>query len=410
MTLAAPAPVATAVVPAPVVPPAPLRRAERSLAPDIARGAMLLLIAIANVGIHRWGYPVDADLTETGLSVTDRVALFAEQWLVADRSRPMFAILYGFGIAMMASRMAARGVDPRGVRRVLRRRSLWLIAFGVVHAALLFLGDILAPYGATGLIALALVHRSDRVLRRWFWVSLVLFEGLMLAVTASPLAELFAMGDDTGTMPGSTYLEQLGLGLSASVFAILASTLTLGFLAPVLLGFWLHRRGWLEHPEQHVPALRRLLLVAVVVNLVANLPHALGAAQVWRPEGWVEALTWELHSLSGLLMGFGYICGFALLAVRWRERGRTGVPRLLAAVGERSLTAYLLQSVIMAPVLEMWGLGLGEHLSTAGAYAFAIGTWLVILGLMVLLDRAGRRGPFEVLLRRLTYGRPARAA
>ena len=34
---------------------AAIPRSERSLAPDIARGAMLLFIALANVGMHLWG-------------------------------------------------------------------------------------------------------------------------------------------------------------------------------------------------------------------------------------------------------------------------------------------------------------------------------------------------------------------
>ncbi|MBX9245355.1 DUF418 domain-containing protein [Actinotalea ferrariae] len=388
----------------PPVPP-PVSRAERSLAPDIGRGAMLLLIAIANVGLHRYGYPVDENLGETGMSTVDRAALFVESWFVADRARPMFAILYGFGIAMMAWRMAGRGVDQAGIRRALRRRSGWLIAFGVVHAVLLFLGDILAAYGATGLIALVLVNKSDRSLRRWFWVSLVIWEVLALVLVLSPIADLFTAGEaGVNTAPGTTYLEQLALGAGAAVISVLAS-FVLGFIAPVVVGFWLHRRGWLQHPEQHVAGLRKVLLVAVVVNVVANLPFALQMAQVIELDGALGAAAWTLHSTSGLLMGAGYICGFALLAVRWRERGRTGVPRLLAAVGERSLTAYLAQSLIMAPVLSMWGLGLGDDLGTAASYAFAIGTWLVILVAMVLLDRAGRRGPFETLLRRLTYGR-----
>jgi uncharacterized membrane protein YeiB len=42
------------------------------------------------------------------------------------------------------------------------------------------------------------------------------------------------------------------------------------------------------------------------------------------------------------------------------------------------------------------------------AYGFAFGTWLLTVAVAVALDKAGKRGPFEVLLRRLTYG-PKRA-
>src|SRR5690606_28252733 len=110
-------------------------------------------IALANVAFHYFGRDVDAYGHLADAGTLDRAALFVQELLVAERSRPMFAILYGFGIAVMASRMAGRGIDVRGARSVLLRRSWWLIALGLLHASLLFLGDILTAYGATGLLA-----------------------------------------------------------------------------------------------------------------------------------------------------------------------------------------------------------------------------------------------------------------
>ena len=83
-----------------------------------------------------------------------------------------------------------------------------------------------------------------------------------------------------------------------------------------------------------------------------------------------------------------------------------GLPGALAAVGERSLTCYLLQSVMLAPLLAPWGLALGDGLGTAAAYGIALSVWLVTVLVAVALGSTGRRGPLEVLLRRLTYGRP----
>jgi uncharacterized protein len=63
----------------------------------------------------------------------------------------------------------------------------------------------------------------------------------------------------------------------------------------------------------------------------------------------------------------------------------------------------------MAPLLAAWGLGLGDGLGYAGAFAVATAAWAVTLLGAVALDRAGRRGPFDALLRLLTYGRGHRA-
>ena len=75
----------------PPAPPRSITKGERSLAPDIARGGMLLFIALANVPIHMWGMGIDQYNHFTGQSSADHIALFIEQLVIAERSRPMFA-------------------------------------------------------------------------------------------------------------------------------------------------------------------------------------------------------------------------------------------------------------------------------------------------------------------------------
>jgi uncharacterized protein len=381
--------------------PAPMTKAERSLAPDIARGGMLLFIALANVPIHLWGMDTDRYNHNTGQSTADYIALFIEQLVIAERSRPMFAILYGFGIAVMASRMFARGMEPKGVRKVLRRRSWWLIAFGFLHATFLFFGDILAPYGVTGLIALFFVHLSNRALKKWFIGS-----SIYLVLIGLPLlAYLFSGGNAPpamGDLP--PYAQQVIMGASGSITLMLVSVFLGMFLPLVAAGMMLQRSGWIDHPEEHLPQLKKVFVTGMVVNVLSSLPYALVSLSAWEPSTPLFVGSIYLTLLGGMYAGLGYICGFALLAHRLRGFGRRGVPGALAAVGERSLTSYLLQSIIMAPLLTAWGFGLGEDMGYLAAFGVAFGTWLVTIGVAVLLDRAGKRGPFEVLLRRLTYG------
>jgi uncharacterized protein len=379
-----------------VVAPAPIPPAERSLAPDIARGLLLMFIAIANiVGFH---LGIHNEVSEP--SFLDRVVAGIEGLFVRDRSRPMFAILFGFGVAMMASRLAARGLGVAAVRRILRRRSLWLILLGVVHAVFLWHGDILGSYGATCLIALMLVHRDDHVLRRWFWGSAA------LQLVGAFLLYYFLVSDGDGGGAPNQRMAYSGFmieGLMVETIFIMLSLVFLLFLALVIVGFWLFRSGWLMRPEDHLPSLRRAFWVAMAVNVVVSVPAALLDTEVWRPGHLVTTLVHTFCMTAGGIGGFGYICGFALLAVRWKDRGRTGLPGVLAAVGERSLTAYLSQSVVFFTVVTGFGLGMASHLGTAGDAAVAIAGWGVIAVGMAALARLGLRGPFEVLLRRLTY-------
>jgi uncharacterized protein len=385
-------------------PPTPIAKSERSLAPDIARGFMLLFIALANVPVHLWGMRLDAYGHNTGQSAADHIAYFVEQLFIAERSRPMFAVLYGFGIAVMATRMFARGTDVKGVRKVLRRRSWWLLAFGFLHSTFLFYGDILAPYGAMGLLALFFVHLSDKSLKRWLWGSIA----YVVLVGNVIMAYFFTTNGQPPEIDLPPYLAQLAFGAIASPTNAVGIMLTGSFVPLIIAGMMLHRSGWIEHPEAHLPQLKKAFLSGMLVNVLTSLPVALIALGAWEPSKGMWAAAIYLTLLGGLYAGLGYICGFALLAHKLRGYGRRGIPGALAAVGERSLTSYLLQSFIMAPLLTAWGFGLGEDLGYLGAFGVAFGTWLATVAVAVALDKAGKRGPFEVLLRRLTYG-PKRA-
>jgi len=387
-------------------PPTPITKAERSLAPDIARGGMLLFIALANVPLHLWGMGFDKYGHNTGQSGADHIAHFIEQLVIADRSRPMFAILYGFGMAVMASRMFARGVEAKGVRKILRRRSLWLIVFGVVHATFLFFGDILAPYGATGLIALFFVHLSTPALKKW----LLGTTAFVLLVTTPAFALLYTSEGGGSPAPENLppYVAQLVTGPVISLVGMVFMVVLGAFVPLLLVGILLQRADWLNHPEEHLPQLKRVFLSGMAVNVASSLPVALVALGAWHPPHVVFTVVTGLSIAGGMYAGLGYICGFALLAHKLRGYGRRGVPGALAAVGERSLTSYLLQSVIMAPLLTPWGFGFGEDLGYLGAFTVAFSAWLITVAVAVALDKAGKRGPFEVLLRRLTYG-PKRA-
>jgi uncharacterized membrane protein YeiB len=60
--------------------------------------------------------------------------------------------------------------------------------------------------------------------------------------------------------------------------------------------------------------------------------------------------------------------------------------------------------LVFVALLASYGGGLGDDLGVAQITGAALLTWLGTVLLALGLDRAGLRGPFEVLLRRLTYG------
>ena len=123
---------------------APTSLTRRLLAPDLARGAMLLFIAVANAPWYLWGVDkrVIASHPADG-SPADLVAQTIAIIPIDGRSYPMFAFLFGYGIVQLYRRQEQAGVSHADARRLLRRRHLWMIAFGFVHALLLWYGDII---------------------------------------------------------------------------------------------------------------------------------------------------------------------------------------------------------------------------------------------------------------------------
>lgn len=406
-------------------PRAPVRADERALAPDLARGVMLLLIAVANTPFYLWGresgtlnvHPADGSLAD---QVTQTLIITG----VDGRVYPMFAFLFGYGMVQLLLRQEAAGVTRESALALLRRRNLWLIVFGLVHALLLWIGDILGAYGLAGLVLASLfLRRSDRTLLTWAGLG----AGLLAAFSA--LAVVGAIGTAVIDPPATSTPAQQGPDVTQTItdtinepdpiaaalgrlavwpFIVFAQgLLTLVVPVAILLGFWAARLRILEEPRRHVTLLLWVSIGGIAIGWLGGLPNALhhvGVLAVPDAASWVFSATQPTTGLAG---GIGYAALFGVLCCRLRERARYGFAvSAVAAVGKRSLSCYLAQSVLCAPVLAAWGLGLGAVLGSAQMAGYAVATWLATVLGCVLLERAGRRGPAEVLLRRLSYRRP----
>jgi uncharacterized membrane protein YeiB len=319
--------------------------------------------------------------------------------LVDGRAYPMFAALFGYGIVQLLHRQSAAGRDAAGVRRLVRRRGWWMVLFGFVHALLLFSGDIIGAYGLLAVVlAGVVVGARDRtlvVVAGAMSVPLLLF-GFLQGV---PLPE----GTTSFLYSMATTNVLLAAAFRVGEWVVLTLLLALFTLVPpMLVGAWAARRRLLDDPEQHRTLLVRAAVTGLAVAVAGGLPMALMAAEVWgEPSIPAQLVAGMLHAVSGLAGGIGYASLAGLVALRAR---RGPVVTALAACGQRSMTCYLLQSVAFVAVLAAYGGGLGDDLGIAQTAVFATLTWAVIVGVAEVMRRRGYRGPFEVLLRRLTYG------
>lgn len=377
----------------------PASREQRLLAPDLARGVMLLLIAMAYASIYiGGGFGSDAG----DQPWWDRVAVGASTLLLDNRAFPMFAILFGYGLAWSVRRRRARGVGQRDIRRGLRRRAWLLLLIGALHAVLVYPGEILTSYGLALLVTGWLLFRSGKAL----WVAAGV-TGLFYLVTVPVTMLLFAWGGEMGdvsavpgyTSPGDWASRLAGVPVSPLYLAVAYPLFVL-----VVLGYLAGRAKLVEEPGRHRRTLTVLAAAGIGGSVLGAVPAALvftGLLDVsWQVEGAVMAV----QTLTGVAGGAGYVALFALFSDRLAGLWRAGTGAV-AAIGKRSLTFYLLNSVLVALVLhpDLIGLATGP----LGALGVAFAAWLVSLALAVFLERAGCAGPMEKLMRRGVYGRPA---
>ncbi|WP_143173413.1 DUF418 domain-containing protein [Nocardiopsis flavescens] len=375
---------------------APTPAAERLLAPDLARGMMLLLIALAHSRmLHAGGNAFTEPAGGTALDV-------AVQWLLTSfvdaRSAPLFGLLFGYGLVQMTRRRSGPGGDPAAARRLIRRRGAWLVVFGAAHVVLLYGGDVIGAYGMFSLLLAGAVAWSGR--RLWTIAAVTLAVGVVLSVLLQ-----IAAGMGSSLAVGPTLLDSALLRAMALPLLPVAA---LSVAPSALIGIWAGQARILEQPDLYRPLLRRVVLIGFPVSVLGAQPVALQAAGVWTPgTAGADALAGAVFSATGIAGGLAFAAAIALVATRIGDR-RGPVTNALVACGRRSMTFYIAQSPVWLVATEPSLLNLGGQLGAAAAAGVSAATWAVTVVIAGLLGRTGRRGPAEALLRRLTYGPPKR--
>ena len=370
---------------------------ERSLAPDLARGFMLLWIALANSHYFltggSTGNGVLGGFPRDGSSLDAAVTWFISTF-VDGRAYPMFGLLFGYGVAQIVRRQ--RDVSLRAVRRLLWRRSGVLVLVGFLHGLLLYVGDILAAYGVLLFLAAWSVRWRDRALlvvaACFFVLTSLPAEGSLSTSSAPPDSAM--LPPDLATMFTSRPPVQLFIAVIGPI----------GFACPFLVGLWAGRRKLLADPAQHRTLLRLTAVLGLGAAVLGAQPVSLMLAGV-RPVPGQASLNviGTLHGSTGVLGGLGYAALIALIAAHIKDRRSPSV-LAIAATGQRSMTCYLMQSVVWALAFTPFLLGLSGTLTVATTALLATTTWLATVAVADRMRRSGQRGPFETLIRRVTYG------
>ena len=140
----------------------PVSADERIDTLDAIRGFALVGIFIMNMPYFNTSFFAGADGTHLWPQWWDRSAETFRDVVFSGKFNSMFSMLFAIGFTIQLDRLFTR--EPGQAVGIYLRRIFWLFVFGVIHACVLWPGDILHMYALFGLLLLVIRKLPERVL------------------------------------------------------------------------------------------------------------------------------------------------------------------------------------------------------------------------------------------------------
>lgn len=139
--------------------------AERILSLDVLRGFAVLGILVMN--IQAFSMPQAAYFLPTVYGNFEGINLLV--WTVShvlfdQKFMALFSMLFGAGLVLQAGKSNEPGTDNSKPKGIFWHRTFWLLVIGLVHAYLLWTGDILVTYAVCGALIFWCRHWSAKKL------------------------------------------------------------------------------------------------------------------------------------------------------------------------------------------------------------------------------------------------------
>ncbi len=391
----------------------PISRSQRIESLDVLRG--LAVLGILTMNISAFSMPSAAYFNPSvygDLSGINGWVWRATHLLADFKFMAIFAMLFGAGIVLMWQRAEQKTHAAAGLHY---RRMFWLIIFGLLHAHLLWYGDILYWYGMAGLLAYLFRKRSPTALIVIAVVALGISSSLMLLggfaqenwppeMREELLSDMApsdkALATEIAAYRGS-WLEQMEPRVEAAIEMQTSTLLSWGLWR--VGGLMLLGMAWFKLGVLSAMRSRGFYLGLVGVAVLIGLPLVAYGIEVnfandWKaPDYFFFGL--QYNYWGSVLVALGWI-GLVMLLC---QRAVNWLTAPLAAVGRMAFTNYIMQTVICTTVFYGHGLGLFGAVDRVGQFAVVVSVWLAQLIWSPIWLRYFRYGPLEWLWRSLVY-------
>ena len=392
----------------------PLPGIERIQSLDILRGIAICGILIIN--IQSFAMPGAAYLNP--MAYGDMTGINGWVWKLSyilgdSKFMTIFSILYGAGIVLVTQRAKAKTGKSAGLHY---RRTFWLLIIGLIHAHIIWSGDILVAYALCALFVYFFRNMKPRNLliigMLLISIHTIFYVFLGTSLQFWPPEQLEAASADWKPLQSDldkeiaaitgTWAEQISHNSMSAIFMETMVFLVI-FLwrasGLMLIGMALYKWGVLTAERS-----RHFYKKGILIGWLIGFPIVIYGVYCQFDAGWSYEYSMFLGSQwnywGSLGVSFGYICLVMLFAksdiLPWlKER--------LAALGRMALTNYIGQSVICTFIFFGIGFGLFGQVERTGQILVVMGVWVVqLLWSKPWLDKF-RFGPLEWVWRSLTY-------
>lgn len=412
----------------PATPLTPVRETDRIDSIDVLRGLALLGIFVMNIPTFALSYYAFFDPpSHGGFEGVNYWAWLGSHLLFEMKMMSIFSMLFGAGIVLFAERIEQRR-GPGKAAGVHYRRMGWLLVIGMLHAYLIWYGDILVAYAIVGMIAF--------LFRKLPPMFLLILAGMLLPISSITMIgqQLSVEYVERQADAGVDWAVEAWPGIAAEFYpdeatldaerrAILGSYTdqishmasqtvmmqTWGFLmwgiwriqALMLLGMALYKWGVFSAKKSY-----GFYSAMFAIGLLIGIPLVLLGVNKMHADNFdpiaVMGVNGAFNAFGSVAVAFSWI---ALIMLLCKAGVLSWLRTALAAVGRMAFTNYLMQSLFGAVIFYGWGFGYFGQLSRSELLLVVLLVWLFQIAFSLLWLRRYRMGPLEWLWRSLTYWR-----
>lgn len=379
----------------------PTQLQERVVAIDMMRGFSLLGIFIVNMlAFHTPFYYINPYTWYTDLS--DKETFPWIDIALQGSVYPLFSMLFGYGLMMQFMKAEERGISfiPIGLRRL----SI-LLVIGILHAFLVWSGDILITYALSGFIVIWLLRLSST----WLLViALPLY--LIPNLGLSFISYLVALSGEV-IYPGAQEITSSAMAFAegswGDIFSQRAADWSYANIESgslFLIGITIFPYMLIGAAAAKAKLIERTSDKKVFWTILTVMALAVGySIKVLPFTTEADFFTMFVQDIfGGPLVAIGYTGLIALLCQL------TVFRKLLspvAKVGRMSMTTYLSQSVIATTIFYSYGFGLYGKVDVWTGTLLAVGIFIIQLIFAEIWFIKFKQGPVEMIWKKATYGK-----